>query len=153
MGIDSYNFDLTLTVDACYQAHAPDCRVWLDDQILFEDSITQITAIRYQTTLPATSHVLKICYHNKSEHDRTQAIAIKSIEFNGIQDPKFIWAGEYTPVYPEPWATQQRDQGKRLAPILTNTDFMGWEGEWALTFSVPVFTWIHRLKNFGTIYD
>lgn len=153
MSIDSYNLDLTLSVDSCYQQDPPYCQVLLDHQILFDDSITEITTIRYQTTLPANAHTLKIRYFNKSKQDHTQAIVIKSIDFNNIQDTKFIWAGEYTPVYPEPWATQQRDQGKELASTLINTDYMGWEGEWALTFSVPVFTWIHKLKNFGTIYD
>ena len=152
MGINSYHLDLALTVDACYQTDAPDCQVLLDDQIIFEDILTKITTIRYQTSLPAMAHVLKIRYRNKSKQDPTQAIAIKSIDFNGVQDPKFIWAGEYTPVYPEPWASQQRDQGKTLESKLTNIDCIGWEGEWRLTFTVPVFTWIHRLKNFGTIY-
>ena len=153
MGINRHRLDLALTVDACYQQDPPECQVWLGDQILFENTLTEITTIRYQTTLPAADHVLKIRYHNKSKQDHTQAILIKSIDFNNIQDPKFVWSGVYTPTYPEPWATQQRDQGKPLISKLTNVDCIGWEGEWALTFSVPVFTWIHRLKNFGTIYD
>jgi hypothetical protein len=153
MGTDHYFFDLALTVDACYQTDPPKCQVLLGKQIIFDNTITEITTIRYQATLPAAAHVLKIRYHTKSDQDPTQAITIKSIDFNGVQDPKFIWCGEYTPVYPEPWATQQRDQDITLAPTLINTDYLGWEGEWVLTFSVPVFTWIHKIKNFGTIYD
>jgi hypothetical protein len=153
MGINSYRLDLILTVDACYQQDPPECQVLLGHQVIFDNIVTEVTTIQYQTTLPAVAHVLKIRYRNKSKQDPTQAITIKSINFNGVQDSKFIWAGEYTPVYPEPWATQQRDQGETLASNLTNTDRMGWEGEWELAFTVPVFTWIHRLKNFGVIYD
>jgi hypothetical protein len=81
-----------------------------------------------------------------------EAVVIESVSFFGIEDPKFAWAGVYTPVYPEPWATEQLDQGVVLKPQLCPHTYLGWNGKWTLTFTVPVFTWIHRVQNLGWIY-
>jgi hypothetical protein len=152
MGTDAYGFNLTLEIGSAYQTDPPECFVILDDRTIFDGLVSNPTTIKYQTTLMLGVHSLKVVYSNKSKNDPTQAVLIKSIEFNNIQDKKFIWLGEYQPVYPEPWATQQRNQGLTLAPILSNTDYLGWAGTWNLKFTVPIFTWIHRTKNLGTIY-
>ena len=81
-----------------------------------------------------------------------EAVVIESISFFDIEDPKFAWAGVYTPVYPEPWATEQHIQGVVLKPHLCPHTYLGWNGKWTLTFDVPVFTWIHRVQNLGWIY-
>jgi hypothetical protein len=82
-----------------------------------------------------------------------EAVVIESISFFGIEDPKFVWAGVYTPVYPEPWATEQQDQGVVLKPQLCPHTYLSWPGKWTLTFDLPVFTWIHMVQNLGWIYD
>ena len=81
-----------------------------------------------------------------------EAVVIESVSFFGIKDTKFAWAGIYTPVYPEPWATEQQNQGVVLKPHLCSHTNLGWPGKWTLTFDVPVFTWIHRVQNLGWIY-
>ena len=81
-----------------------------------------------------------------------EAVVIESVSFFDIEDPKFAWAGVYTPVYPEPWATEQQDQGVVLKPHLCPHTYLGWNGKWTLTFDLPVFTWIHRVQNLGWIY-
>jgi hypothetical protein len=82
-----------------------------------------------------------------------KAVIIESVSFFNIADPRFIWAGIYEPEYPEPWATEQRDLGVVLKPQLTNETCLGWNGKWTLTFTVPVFTWMHQVQNLGWIYD
>jgi hypothetical protein len=82
-----------------------------------------------------------------------KAVIIESISFFGISDPKFIWAGVYEPNYPEPWATEQQNQGVVLKQHLSPHTYLGFNGKWTLTFSVPVFTWIHKVQDLGWIYD
>ena len=81
-----------------------------------------------------------------------EAVVVESVSFFGLQDPRFAWAGVYEPQYPEPWATQQHDQGVNLKQHLSPHTYLGWPGKWTLTFDVPVFTWIHRVQNLGWIY-
>jgi hypothetical protein len=82
-----------------------------------------------------------------------EAVVIEEVSFFGISDPKFAWAGIYEPVYPEPWATEQRNQGVVLKQHLSPQTYLGFNGKWTLTFSVPVFTWMHTVQNLGWIYD
>ena len=87
---------------------------------------------------------------NKPELDHNMAVIVDSVEFFGITDPKFVWAGTYTPNYPEPWYSEQIE--KPLAQ-LPQQNYMGWNGIWRLDFSVPVFTWMHQTMNLGWIYQ
>ena len=81
-----------------------------------------------------------------------EAVVVESVRFFGITDPKFAWSGVYEPQYPEPWATQQHNQGVVLKQHLSPHTYLSWPGKWTLTFDVPVFTWIHRVQNLGWIY-
>jgi hypothetical protein len=91
---------------------------------------------------------LTIAFSGKSSNDATTAVIIKQVSFFGIADPRFVWLGQYTPVYPEPWHGQQTPTPPAT---LNNTDYLGWNGVWRLDFSVPVFTWIHQVQNLGWI--
>ena len=81
-----------------------------------------------------------------------EAVIVQDVSFFGLRDPRFAWAGVYTPNYPEPWATEQRTQGVVLKQHLSPHTYLSWSGKWTLTFDVPVFTWIHRVQNLGWIY-
>jgi hypothetical protein len=78
------------------------------------------------------------------------AVIIDSVEFFGISDPRFVWAGVYWPEYPEPWLSQQNPSPQAA---LTNHNYLGWNGVWRLNFDVPVFTWIHKTLGMGWIYQ
>jgi len=87
---------------------------------------------------------LKIEHFKKEDNDPTTAVVIKQISFFGISDPKFIWAGVYYPDYPEHYPHKQLS--------LPGQTYLGWNGVYQLEFSIPVFTWMHKIKNFGWIY-
>jgi hypothetical protein len=127
-----------------------ECIVFLDGEpVTFDRTISGPTSYSVDQELSAGSHTLEIKHHRKLPTDATTAVIIKSIAFNDITSDKFVWAGVYTPNYPEPWASKQTD----LAKEITNTNCLGWNGVWRLEFTAPVFTWIHRVENLGWIYD
>ena len=103
--------------------------------------------IEFDTDL--TQAILEIEHLGKTDIDPATAIVIDSIDFFGIQDPKFAWAGVYYPEYPEPWASQQLV--KPPTEIMGQT-YLGWNGIYRLKFGVPVFTWMHQIQNLGWIY-
>jgi hypothetical protein len=79
-----------------------------------------------------------------------KAVVVKSVAFFGITDPKFVWNGIYRPVYPQAWASQQKQP---LPAELSSHDYICWNGVWQLDFTVPVFTWMHRVMDHGWVYD
>lgn len=121
-------------------------------------SVHGITEARQLTTvddfvfeLSASNNLSLIVEHyNKDAADAVTAVEIVSVSFFGIQDPKFAWAGTYTPVYPEPWASEQLTT---LPCTITPQTYLGWNGTWRLDFSVPVFSWIHQVQNLGWLYQ
>jgi hypothetical protein len=107
-------------------------------------------AQRIELEFTASSGWLEVVFYNKPDTDNTMAVVVDKIEFFGIADSKFVWPGVYTPVYPEPWYSQQ--EPKPLAQ-LPQQNHLGWNGNWRLDFTVPVFTWMHRIQNLGWIYQ
>jgi hypothetical protein len=93
---------------------------------------------------------LTVEHFNKSDLDSDTAVEIVGIEFFGITDPKFVWAGTYRPDYPKLWASQQEATPARE---LAGQTYLGWNGVYSLKFDVPVFTWIHQTLNLGWIYQ
>jgi hypothetical protein len=105
---------------------------------------------RVELEFTAPSGWIELVFYNKPDTDNTMAVIIDKIEFFGISDPKFVWAGVYTPKYPEPWYSQQT---LRPAAELRQQNYLGWAGTWRLDFEVPVFTWMHKIQNLGWIYQ
>jgi hypothetical protein len=110
----------------------------------------------FEKEIPAGEYELSIDFLNKKNTDTVgqndKALKIDKIILNGISSDKFIWEGTYHPIYPEPWASQQKKLGKKLDKLIKPNTYMGWNGEWKLTYSVPIFTWIHKVEAHGWIY-
>ena len=87
--------------------------------------------IRNQTVLDGNGNIIK-----------DQLLHIKSIEIDEIDIGALVYEGVYTPVYPEPWATQQRESGNELQETLKNVTQMGHNGTWSLKFNSPFYMWL-----------
>ena len=67
---------------------------------------------------------------------------IKSIEIDEIDIGALVYEAFYTPIYPEPWATQQRQAGIELPESFKNVTSMGHNGTWSFKFSSPWYMWL-----------
>jgi hypothetical protein len=67
---------------------------------------------------------------------------IKSIEIDEIDLGALVYEGTYTPDYPEPWATQQRESGADLQESFKNVTRMGHNGTWQFKFTSPFYMWL-----------
>ena len=142
-----------MTINPTSGLTSPHVVIRVDDDIIFDSFPKDIVEIVHEMYLPEGLHRLEVELLGKSNLDPQQAISIKDLRINDISDKKFIWNGLYTPNYPEPWATEQRQQNIELLPCITNTDYLGWNGRWTLEFSSPIYTWIHRVQDHGWVYD
>jgi hypothetical protein len=126
----------------------PWVRIGVDQQFQEQQLKTSTT---FKWEFDARDQVcLTVEHFDKSDKDPTTAVEIVGIEFFGISDPKFAWAGTYYPDYPTEWYNQQTPVPTSALPGQT---YLGWNGVYSLTFSVPVFTWIHKTLNLGWIYQ
>ena len=80
--------------------------------------------------------------NEKGDILKDQLLHIKSIEIDEIDIGSLVYEGIYTPEYPEPWATQQREAGNELQESFKNVVKMGHNGEWSFRFGSPFYMWL-----------
>ena len=73
---------------------------------------------------------------------KDQLLHIKSIEIDEIEIGALVYEGVYTPAYPEPWASQQRQAGNALPESFKNVTTIGHNGSWELGFESPFYMWL-----------
>lgn len=80
--------------------------------------------------------------NDKGDILKDQLLHIKNIEIDEIDIGALVYEGVYTPKYPEPWATQQRESGQDLKDSFKNVTQMGFDGTWSLRFESPFYMWL-----------
>jgi hypothetical protein len=142
-----YPVKLSVLLKPVHHARPLQVRLGIDDN-LTTVNLQDTATINFEFAT-AESCTLTVELPDKQDQE---AVIIESVSFFGIEDPKFAWAGIYKPNYPEPWASEQKSQGVVLKQQLVAHTYLGWPGKWTLTFTVPVFTWIHKTQDLGWIY-
>ena len=80
--------------------------------------------------------------NDKGDLLKDQLLHIKSIEIDEIDIGALVYEGVYTPEYPEPWATEQREAGTELKESFKNVTAMGHDGTWRFKFESPFYMWL-----------
>ena len=80
--------------------------------------------------------------NDKGDLLKDQLLHIKGIEIDEIDIGALVYEGVYTPQYPEPWATQQREAGVELRESFKNVTQMGHNGTWSFKFTSPFYMWL-----------
>ena len=89
---------------------------------------------------------LLIEHYGKADADPSTALIIEKIKFNEITSPRFVYQGVYTPTYPK--HLLDSNKGSTL-----QQNYLSWNGVWTLDFTLPIYTWIHKVEDLGWIYD
>lgn len=153
----TYPIKLALTLKPVWHQDPPRVRIGINNN-LTEICLRDSTTINFDFESNCNCE-LSVEFLNKQNSDCVpalgldKAVIIESVDFFGITDPKFVWAGVYQPNYPESWITEQQEQNVILESHLRSHNYLGWNGKWTLTFTVPVFTWIHQVQDLGWIYQ
>jgi hypothetical protein len=147
--------ELNVTPTKCLSY--PYLRIGLDNNIWYDGTLSETKSFINDVNLEIGEHsfYIKLLYkkNENSNPNEDQAVIINYLKFENISADRFIWSGVYTPEYPEPWATEQKENNIELPTNLTNINYIGWNGIWKLKFDVPIFTWIHQTENLGWIFN
>lgn len=145
-----------LRIRPIWWRHPPKVKITLDDCTRWNAPLETECVLNWCDCLPRGRHVLQVEFSGKTNQDTTpqhdHAVVIESIAFFGITNDKFKWQGVYTPEYPEPWCSEQLVKGITLPNHLKAQDYLGWNGTWCLTFTTPIFTWMHEVLDLGWTY-
>lgn len=143
------NFEITVKCPPTNQP-AGETRgtVMIGDQecakISIEGSNTQV--LKFDVELDDAEHTLVV------RHDYTpdpqSALVIDKIVMDEIDIGVLAYSGAYTPIYPEPWYSDEVAAGRKPKETVGNGEdgsacmFMGWEGRYELKFSTPLYEWL-----------
>lgn len=120
----------------------------INEEIFNEVEVSEYL-IKMNVELEKGLHKIFINFNNKINSTPDMAVEILYVKYEGMQLDRFKWANKYYPIYPEPWASQQKDP---LPKYQTSATYLGWNGRIEFEFETPIYTWIHRLENLGWIY-
>ena len=135
----------------------PHAEIMINDQSHFEGDISgteeKPNIIEFEHELEEDKEYNLILKRKGKGHNQTvindkgdilkdQLLHIKSIEIDEIDIGGLVYEGVYTPNYPEPWATQQRQSGNELIKSFNNVTQMGHDGEWKFSFASPFYMWL-----------
>ena len=85
--------------------------------------------------------------NEKGDILKDQLLHIKSMEIDEIDIGALVYEGIYTPKYPEPWATQQRELGIDLPESETYSSKIHHNGNWYFNFKTPIHPWFFSTLN------
>jgi hypothetical protein len=155
MATEKLKFKLELY--STYWDKPPIAEIFLNEQCHFNK---EITGTKIQPTIITFEHVLKEGekyqlginrWHKNARQTvvtdngmiiKDQLLHIKSIEIDEIDIGALVYEAVYTPEYPEPWATQQKQAGKELPESFKNVTTIGHNGRWVLSFESPFYMWL-----------
>jgi len=144
-----YNTRISITLRPEGQT-PPTIRYGLDTVSMEPEFLVGSKTIDFDIDMSEGEHKLIVYFENKTNETSDQAVIIESVTVEGMTLDRFKWAGKYYPVYPEPWASEQTEP---LPAVRECATYLGWNGCWELKFTVPIFTWIHKIENLGWIYS
>ena len=154
MATEKLKFKLELWAE--YWDKAPRANILLNDHSHFNKEITgtekEPTVIEFEHELTEGEKYRLIIERSGKHKNQTvvengeiikdQLLNIKSIEIDEIEIGALVYEAVYTPEYPEPWATQQRQAGKTLPESFKNVTTIGHNGRWVLSFESPFYMWL-----------
>jgi len=155
MSTEKLKFKLELWPD--YWDQAPFIRILINNHVHFKNEIKGTekdpTVIEFEHNLIENEKYQLIIERlgkdkNQTVVDHTgkiikdQLLHIKSIEIDEIDIGALVYEAIYTPIYPEPWASQQKQAGNSLPESFKNVTTIGHNGRWELGFTSPFYMWL-----------
>lgn len=136
-----------------YWDRPPHIKILIDDVLLHESDVVESSCkIELQTTLTFSPHRLTVIRGGKTPDQtrmlpdgsyETQYLTLDKLEIDRINVRNLIWHdSKYFPIYPEPWATEQRNAGHEVASEITGELFFGHNGTWQFDFASPFYQYL-----------
>jgi hypothetical protein len=148
--------NLALELEPKFWAEKPRVKIEFNQQVLFEDQLSETK--KFNWTLPATeNNRLSVFLLNKTERDtvgdKDKAVIIKSIGIEGFYYSSFMLQSKYKPIYTNGYYQYAKENKLSAEPII-NSNYLGFNGEWSLEFTWPIYRWIFETetKGMGWIY-
>jgi hypothetical protein len=139
---------LELTLDPIFWKGLPEVRIEFIQETLFLVEVDRLSTFKW--TLPCEDrNRISVFFLNKVDADTVdnldKAVIIKEISIEGMTYDSFLHSSKYEPLYSEGYYNYAQEKNITVDPII-HSNYMGFNGEWYLEFTWPVFTWIYKTE-------
>lgn len=130
MDSETITFDIQLHI-----VGKPNIEIFVDDK--------KMEGTKFSHCLEFGNHELKIVHSGKTNDTPDQFVTIKNILIDGVNIRDIIYTDSVnTPEYPEPWVSQQREQGIELEEKVIGQHELGFNCTWRLPFTSPFYEFV-----------
>jgi len=150
--------NIIIKITPIFHQEKPYIKLMLDEKMLYDGILHKSTEFTYNDTLSIDEHSITVEFLNKTDKDCVleqrldKAVNIDYVSFFGINSKHSLWNSTYVPRYSTAYLDTLKTEGHSARHELKSCLYLGWNGVWTTRFSVPVFTWLHKVENLGEIY-
>jgi len=149
--------ELGLMLDPVFWDKLPEVRIEFNKNILFNGTLNKTK--QFLWTLPAENvNRISVFFLNKKDSDTVdkldKAVIITELSIEGLKYDSFLHLSKYKPMYSQGYYDYAKTHNIEVTPVI-HSNYMGFNGEWFLEFTWPVFTWIYETETnkLGWIYE
>jgi len=140
---DSEILVFEISFDCLYEKHSPSLAFKIDNEEIVPTLSLGRNHFSFSRNLCFGSHCLQMTKQGSTINDPKQMIVLRALRIDGIDCQNLIWnSGEFCPIYPEPWATQQTNLGVKLENKIIGDTHFGHDGTWSLHFVSPFYQYL-----------
>ena len=152
---ETLDFEIVFLSD--FWDRPPSAKISVDDQILFQGDVVgdpeqNKHTVRFAIDLECDQqHCLQIDRSGKDDTQcvvadgisKDQILRILQLKIDGIDVQNLVWHRSwFEPQYPEPWASQQQQQGTILESAVPGETWLGHNGIWYFEFRSPFYQFL-----------
>ena len=143
---NSEKINFSINFSATYELSPPSFVIFNNNEIVYPSTVVNNNyTANFEINLDSNSeYCLKILRENHDEIT-SQQLELTLLTADGIDLAKILNHSKYFPKYPEPWYSQQKEQGIDWPEYQTGSLVWGWNGYWIFNYTTPFYTWL--LKN------
>lgn len=147
------DFTVKLKLIPEYWNRPPSISVILNKECCIKKSIIeeQTLECKFDSALLQEENYLAVQRYGKTNEDtiinennevvKDSVLHISGVEINDIDLGNIVYTIPFFPEYPEPWATQQKNNGNILPTSVKPCTSIFHNGEWRITWTEPFHLW------------
>lgn len=136
---EKLKFELDIT--ATWESHEPSLEIYINNHFIKIAKLEKgRNRIKFDYALDFQHHTLNLKKSGATNKDNTQLLTIDAVSIDNIScDQLILFNSYFEPIYPEPWASEQKQNHIKLPEKIPFETVMGHDGTWTMDFSCPFY--------------
>lgn len=157
MVIMERDVNISMVIEPVFWGDLPEIRIEFNGQTLYHDRLAE-TLVKDWLLSADLQNRLSVFLLNKRDADtapgRDKAVKISKLGLENLFFPSISHQSRYRPIYSNGYHDYAEKNGIKVEPVI-HSNYLGFNGEWYLEFTWPVFSWIYSIEtnDMGWVYE